>query len=55
MRVIDYGRLLLLAALWGASFLFMRITTPAFGGVEQRFSSRTVRRYRARAVTRRAG
>lgn len=27
MRVIDYGRLLLLAALWGASFLFMRITT----------------------------
>jgi hypothetical protein len=31
MRVIDYGRLLLLAALWGASFLFMRITTPAFG------------------------
>ena len=26
MRVIDYGRLLLLAALWGASFLFMRIT-----------------------------
>jgi drug/metabolite transporter (DMT)-like permease len=37
MRVIDYGRLLLLAALWGASFLFMRITTPAFGAVNSAF------------------
>jgi drug/metabolite transporter (DMT)-like permease len=27
----DLGELLLLAALWGASFLFMRITAPAFG------------------------
>ena len=51
MRVIDYGRLLLLAALWGASFLFMRITTPAFGALNSAF----LRRYRARAVTRRAG
>ena len=31
MRVIDYGRLLLLAALWGASFLFMRITPRPSG------------------------
>lgn len=37
MRVIDYGRLLLLAALWGASFLFMRITTPAFGAMTSAF------------------
>ena len=37
MRVIDYGRLLLLAALWGASFLFMRITTPAFGALNSAF------------------
>lgn len=37
MRVIDCGRLLLLAALWGASFLFMRITTPAFGAVNSAF------------------
>lgn len=37
MRVIDYGRLLLLAALWGASFLFMRITTPAFGAMNSAF------------------
>lgn len=37
MRIIDYGRLLLLAALWGASFLFMRITTPAFGALNSAF------------------
>ena len=37
MRVIDCGRLLLLAALWGASSLFMRITTPAFGAVHSAF------------------
>ena len=37
MRVIDCCRLLLLAALWGASFLFMRITTPAFGAVNSAF------------------
>ena len=37
MRIIDYGRLLLLAALWGASFLFMRITTPAFGVLNSAF------------------
>lgn len=54
MRVIDYGRLLLLAALWGASFVYAH-HHPGLRGVEQRFSSRTVRRYRARAVTRRAG
>lgn len=54
MRVIDYGRLLLLAALWGASFLFMRITTPAFGALNSAFL-RVLCRYRARSVTRRAG
>ena len=31
MRTSDYGRLLALAAIWGASFLFMRIAAPAFG------------------------
>lgn len=31
MRRSDTRDLLLLAALWGASFLFMRITAPAFG------------------------
>jgi drug/metabolite transporter (DMT)-like permease len=31
MRVRDLGDLLVLAALWGASFLFMRIAAPAFG------------------------
>ena len=28
MRIADYLRLLLLAAIWGASFLFMRIAVP---------------------------
>jgi len=31
MRVRDFGDLVLLAAVWGASFLFMRIAAPAFG------------------------
>lgn len=29
----DYGRLVLLAALWGASFIFVRVAAPAFGAV----------------------
>ncbi len=33
MRLADHARLLLLAALWGASFLFMRIAAPALGGM----------------------
>lgn len=33
MRPSDYARLLLLAALWGASFLFMRIAAPVLGGM----------------------
>ena len=33
MRTRDLIELLLLAALWGASFLFMRISTPEFGPV----------------------
>lgn len=37
MRPSDYGRLLSLAAIWGASFLFMRIAAPAFGSVNTTF------------------
>ncbi|PXF29740.1 membrane protein [Pokkaliibacter plantistimulans] len=33
MRTQDLGELLMLAALWGASFLFMRIAVPAFGPI----------------------
>ncbi len=33
MRAADYSRLVLLAALWGASFIFMRVAAPAFGPV----------------------
>jgi drug/metabolite transporter (DMT)-like permease len=33
MKPADYARLLLLAALWGASFLFMRIAAPALGSL----------------------
>lgn len=37
MRVEDYIRLLLLAAIWGASFLFMRIAAPEFGAINTAF------------------
>ncbi|WP_288212293.1 DMT family transporter [uncultured Aeromonas sp.] len=37
MRPSDYWRLLALAAIWGASFLFMRIAAPAFGSVNTTF------------------
>ena len=37
MRVVDYFRLLLLAAIWGSSFLFMRIAVPAVGAVNTAF------------------
>ncbi|EMA8102672.1 EamA family transporter [Klebsiella quasipneumoniae] len=37
MRVADYLRLLLLAAIWGASFLFMRIAVPQFGVINTAF------------------
>lgn len=37
MRTSDYVRLLALAAIWGASFLFMRIAAPAFGSVNTTF------------------
>ena len=33
MKTADYTRLVLLAALWGASFIFMRVAAPAFGTV----------------------
>ena len=37
MRTSDYVRLLVLAAIWGASFLFMRIAAPSFGSVNTTF------------------
>lgn len=37
MRTSDYVRLLALAAIWGASFLFMRIAAPVFGSVNTTF------------------
>lgn len=37
MRVSDYTRLLTLAAIWGASFLFMRISSPAIGAINTAF------------------
>ncbi|GHO68168.1 hypothetical protein KSC_070600 [Ktedonobacter sp. SOSP1-52] len=33
MRTKEIGVLLVLAALWGGGFLFIRIATPAFGPV----------------------
>lgn len=38
MRIADYLRLLLLAAIWGASFLFMRIAVPQFGAINTAFA-----------------
>lgn len=37
MKQQDIGRLLLLAAIWGASFLFMRVATPVFGSLNTAF------------------
>lgn len=37
MRAVDYIRLLSLAAIWGASFLFMRISSPAIGAINTAF------------------
>lgn len=37
MRIADYLRLILLAAIWGASFLFMRIAVPHFGAINTAF------------------
>lgn len=37
MRPRDLGDLLLLAAIWGSSFLFMRLAVPAFGPVALAF------------------
>ena len=31
MRPADYLRLVLLAGIWGGSFVFMRVAAPAFG------------------------
>lgn len=33
MRLLDFLQLFLLASLWGASFLFMRIAAPEFGAI----------------------
>lgn len=37
MRTADYTRLLLLAAIWGASFLFLRMAAPVLGAVPSAF------------------
>lgn len=37
MKQGDIGRLILLAAIWGASFLFMRVATPYFGSLNTAF------------------
>lgn len=37
MKTADYARLILLAAIWGASFLFMRIAAPALGAINTAF------------------
>ncbi|MGE6608471.1 DMT family transporter [Halomonas sp. NPDC076908] len=37
MKAIDYLRLISLAAIWGASFLFMRIASPAIGAINTAF------------------
>ncbi|MCS2158931.1 DMT family transporter [Scandinavium sp. H11S7] len=37
MRTADYIRLILLAAIWGASFLFMRIAASEFGAINTAF------------------
>lgn len=37
MKTTDYVKLLLLAAIWGASFLFMRIAVPALGAINTAF------------------
>lgn len=37
MKQGDIGRLVLLAAIWGASFLFMRVATPYFGSLNTAF------------------
>src|SRR3954453_7890772 len=33
MRAIDYARLLVLGAIWGSSFIFLRELSPAFGAL----------------------
>jgi len=37
MRPSDFARLLLLAAIWGASFLFMRVAAPVLGALPTAF------------------
>ncbi len=37
MRLADLLRLILLAAIWGASFLFMRIVAPVLGSMPTAF------------------
>ncbi len=38
MNPVDIFRLLSLAAIWGASFLFMRIIAPVIGSIPTAFS-----------------
>ena len=37
MRPSDYARLLLLGAIWGFSFLFMRMVAPVIGAIPTAF------------------
>jgi drug/metabolite transporter (DMT)-like permease len=37
MKPMDYFRLVLLAAIWGASFLFMRVAAPVLGAIPSAF------------------
>lgn len=37
MKLADYCRLLLLAAVWGASFLFMKVAAPVLGAIPTAF------------------
>ncbi len=42
MRLTDLCRLLLLAAIWGASFMFMRIVAPVLGSMPTAFFRATL-------------
>lgn len=42
MRTADFVRLLALAAIWGGSFLFMRVCAPALGAIPTAFGRATV-------------
>ena len=55
MRRADIERLFALAAIWGASFIFIRVLSPALGPVLTVVDARADRRSRARRLLRVAG